>query len=82
MTDTRYPYTYACDFIREHCSDWTEIADGVRVRCPSLSRAQASQVMGAFEKVFGLTHEQMAMKLADTMLAQGAKDSAAQEGDK
>ena len=64
MTDPRYPYTYACDFIREHCGEFKEIA-GARMTVPSISRAQASQVMHAFEAVFGMTHEEMAKKLAD-----------------
>jgi hypothetical protein len=63
-TDTRYPYTYACDFVREFSSEWREVA-GVNMKLPSISRGQASSIMGAFEAVFGLTHEEMATKLAD-----------------
>jgi hypothetical protein len=64
VSDTRYPYTYACDFVRAHCTDWQDIG-GTSVAVPTISRSQASQVMHAFEKVFGLTHEEMARKLAD-----------------
>lgn len=67
MSDSRYPYTYACDFVREHCTEIRDVA-GVPMGLPSLSRAQASQVMHAFELVFGLSHEDMAKKLADYSL--------------
>lgn len=66
MINSRYPYTYACDFLREHVSD---INPALGFSTPTISRAQASQVMHAFEKVFGLTHEEMAKKLADFYLA-------------
>jgi hypothetical protein len=71
MTDTRYPYTHAADFVREHCTDLREVG-GTLMRLPTLSRAEASQVMAAFEKVFGLSHEEMARKLADFALKQAA----------
>jgi len=61
-SDSRYPYTYACDFIRSHCTDFDE---ALQFRTPTISRAQASQVMYAFELVFDMSHEYMARKLAD-----------------
>lgn len=67
--DSRYPYTYACDFIRAHCSDWNS---DLGAELPTISRSQASQVMQAFERVFGLTHEEMAKKLADYAKAIGS----------
>lgn len=65
-SDPRYPYTYAADFVRERCTD---INPSLGIRVPTISRAQASQVMHAFAFVFGMTHEQMAVKLADAFLA-------------
>ena len=67
-SDTRYPYTYACDFVREHVWDFNE---ALGMQMSTLSRSQASQCMAAFEKVFGLTHEEMAKKLADFAKATG-----------
>lgn len=66
MTDKRYPYTYACDFIRGHVDDFNE---SLGMRTPSISRAQASQCMQAFELVFGLTHEELAKRIADYALS-------------
>lgn len=63
--DSRYPYTYACDFVRRHCVDFS---DSAQMHLPTLSRSQASQVMAAFEKAFGLSHEEMAKRLADEFL--------------
>lgn len=59
---SRYPYTEACDFIR---SNVTDLNEAIGVQAPTISRSQASQAMDAFEKVFGLTHEEMAKKIAD-----------------
>lgn len=64
--DQRYPYTYACDFVRGFVKDFNE---AVGFATPSISRSQASQVMRAFEAAFGMTHEEMAKKLADAHLA-------------
>lgn len=64
MSDTRYPYTIACDFIREHVTDLVIVA-GEPLRTPTISRSEASQAMKAFETVFGLSHEDMAKKIAD-----------------
>lgn len=75
QTTSRYPYTYACDFVRQHCTDFNA---SVGIRTPTISRSEASQVMHAFEKVFGLTHEQMAEKLADAYLS--AENLAAPQG--
>lgn len=59
---SRYPYTDACDFVRSHVTEFSSDFVGP---VPSISRSQASQAMAAFEKVFNLTHEEMAKKLAD-----------------
>lgn len=67
-SDSRYPYTYACDYVRRSCTDFNE---SVGCAVTTISRGQASQVMGAFEKVFGLSHEEMAKRLADQWLKEG-----------
>ena len=59
---SRYPYTIACDFVRGYATSFNESAG---MQLPTLSRADASQVMHAFETVFGITHEEMAKKIAD-----------------
>ena len=71
----RYPYTIACDFIRRYTWKWHSIEgdelSGDRspvIRECTLSRADASATMRAFEAVFGLTHEEMVIKLADYAL--------------
>jgi hypothetical protein len=74
-THSRYPYTYACDFVRQHTTEWQEIS-GIRLQVPALSRGTASQVMHAFEKVFGLSHEDMARKLADYAIEHQEDDHA------
>jgi hypothetical protein len=63
--DSRYPYTYACDFVRGFV---TTHAEGIQGQVPEISRSQAARVMAAFEKLFGLSHEEMAKRLADAFL--------------
>ncbi len=67
---SRYPYTIACDFVRGFATDFNET---LGMQLPTLSRGQASQVMHAFEAVFGITHEEMAKKLADYSIEQESK---------
>jgi elongation factor P hydroxylase len=59
--DSRYPYTYSCDFLRAYGG---ADKDGVR-----LSRSDASQVRGAVAKALGMPDEELARKLADYYLA-------------
>jgi len=61
MTDSRYPYTYAADFIRSYgpVSD-----EGV-----VLSRSDASEIREAIAKALGINDEELAKKLADAELA-------------
>jgi hypothetical protein len=59
--DTRYPYTYACDFIRA-------IA-GYNKGGTKLSRADASQIRTEIAKVLRIPDEKVARKLADYYLA-------------
>ena len=61
MIDTRYPYTYAADFIRA-CGPVS--SEGV-----VLSRSDASQIREAIAKAIGIDDKQLAVKLADAQLA-------------
>ena len=61
MIDTRYPYTYAADFIRTYGPVSSE---GV-----VLSRSDASQIREAIAKAIGIDDEELAVKLADAQLA-------------
>lgn len=55
--DSRYPYTYACDFLRAYGG---VDRDGVR-----LSRSDAAQMREQIAKAIGMTDEELAIKLAD-----------------
>lgn len=55
--DSRYPYTYSCDYLRQFGGN---DKSGVR-----LSRSDASQIRGAVAKAIGMTDEELARKLAD-----------------
>jgi hypothetical protein len=55
--DTRYPYTYAADYIRS-------IA-GYNKEGTKLSRLDASQIRSVIAKVIGWNDELLASKLAD-----------------
>lgn len=59
--DTRYPYTYSCDYLRTFGG---HDAGGVR-----LSRADASQIRQAIAVAIGMSDEELANKLADYYLA-------------
>jgi hypothetical protein len=61
MIDSRYPYTYACDFIRTYGPVSKE---GV-----VLSRSDASQIIEAISNAIGIPDEELAKKLADAQLA-------------
>lgn len=60
-TDTRYPYTHACDYLRQFGG---VDAGGVR-----LSRSDASQLRQAVATAIGMDDEELAKKLADYYLA-------------
>lgn len=57
MTDTRYPYTYACDFMR--------VFGGADKGGVKLSRADASKMREQIAKAIGMPDEELAKKLAD-----------------
>jgi hypothetical protein len=59
--DSRYPYTYACDYLRMFGG-----ADKSGVR---LSRLDASRIREAVAKAIGMDDEELAKKLADYYLA-------------
>jgi len=61
MTDSRYPYTYAADFIRSY---GPFSAKGV-----VLSRSDASKIREAIAKALGIDDEELAKKLANAELA-------------
>lgn len=67
--DSRYPYTYACDYIQSFggCD-----SGGVRV-----SRADASRIRQAVANAIGLPDDLLAIKLADYYLANKEKIDAA-----
>lgn len=59
-SDSRYPYTYACDFIRS-VSPWGD--DGC-----AISRATASQIRQIISLSLGIDDRKVAEKLADMSL--------------
>lgn len=61
MTDSRYPYTYACDFIRS--------AGPVGSSGVVLSRSDASQIRQHIANALGMDDHELACKLANTELA-------------
>jgi hypothetical protein len=61
MTDTRYPYTYACDFIR--------MAGPVNSSGVVLSRSDASQICHVIAAALDMDNHELACKLADAELA-------------
>jgi hypothetical protein len=66
MADSRYPYTYAADFIRTYSPISSE-------GCV-LSRSGASQIREAIAKAIGMDDEELAAKLADAQLANEQDD--------
>lgn len=59
MSNTRYPYTYACDLIRAWAGYDEDTGSTV------LSRAQASKIRQEIAKVLNIADEDLAVKLAD-----------------
>jgi elongation factor P hydroxylase len=68
-TDSRYPYTHACDYLRQFGG---VDRDGVR-----LSRSDASKIRQAVAKAIGMDDEELAKKLADYAQANDAELSEA-----
>lgn len=60
MTDSRYPYTYSCDFIRS----LGPVSSGGVV----LSRSDASQIRQGIADALGIDDDELARKLADAQL--------------
>lgn len=69
-TSSRYPYTYACDFLRARVDDYDE---HLKCRVPTISRSQASLAIGAIALVMDMSHQELAEKLADAYMAQEVK---------
>lgn len=63
MNSSRYPYTYACDYLRMLSGKQD---NGIS---PRLSRAQASHIRKTISEVMGLDDEEVAKGLADKFLA-------------
>jgi hypothetical protein len=61
MTDSRYPYTYACDFIR--------MAGPVGPGGVVLSRSDANQIRQKLADALNMDDRKLACKLADAELA-------------
>ena len=59
-TDSRYPYTYACDYLRmKICNDYDK---GI------ISRSAASQARSIIAETIGFDDRELACKLADRYL--------------
>jgi hypothetical protein len=65
--NSRYPYTYACDYIRmipeKEMVESLGVAIGVK-----LSRSEASQIRSKIADVIGMDDRELAEKLADAYL--------------
>ena len=61
--DSRYPYTYACDFIRG--------VAGYGEGGTKLSRGDASQIRARIAEIIGMKDDELAKKIADHYLAKG-----------
>lgn len=66
---SRYPYTFACDYVRMHVSD-IDVRLGIPL--PTISRSQASQAIGVIATALGMEKEELAKRLADAYIAQEA----------
>ena len=66
MTDYRYPYTYAADFVRSYGPVSSE---GV-----VLSRSDAALIREAIAEAIGMEDRELAAKLADAQLANDQDD--------
>ena len=66
QVDTRYPYTYACDYLRE--------ASDVQI-----SRANASRIRMLIAEAAGIPDVLLAGKLADIYLAKKANEANEQQ---
>ena len=65
--DTRYPYTYACDYIRGLA--------GYNSNGANLSRGDASHIIGKVSEIAGVSKETLAERLADVELSKTEEDS-------
>lgn len=63
--DSRYPYTYAADYIRQHASR----DDGT-----TFSRSEAAQIHAIVADAFGIDRAELAKKLADKYIDENIQD--------
>lgn len=61
MSDGRYPYTYADDFIRS--------IPNITANGTKLSRSEASQIISKIAEIIGIDRVKIAEKLADYYMA-------------
>ena len=61
----RYPYTYACDLVRQSVSPLEEKVGTITVPTSRLSRADASQIISLVATALGIPKVEVATKLAD-----------------
>lgn len=59
---SRYPYTEACDFIRDRVTDFDE---RLGIRVSTISRSEASQARQAIALALGMNDAELAKKIAD-----------------
>lgn len=71
IVDSRYPYTYACDYIR---ALGPVSSEGV-----ILSRSDASAIRHGIATALGIADEELAIKLADAQLKNEQSDEYLQE---
>lgn len=62
---SRYPYTYAADYLREIALEQKE---EVNFLSPKLSRSDASQIRNAIAETIGIDDHELACKLADAFM--------------
>jgi len=66
MSSTRYPYTYAADYVRGLA--------GYNESGTKLSRSDASTMISAIAQALGLEKESLCKRLADAELAKSDED--------
>lgn len=62
MSNSRYPYTYAYDFIRANTMEYSEINE---MNLPQFSRSQCARICHAIAPALGMMPVELAEKIAD-----------------
>ena len=71
-TDSRYPYTYSADFIRQIAGMYFN-DDGMPLGT-KLSRSDASQIASTIADALGIDHKTMSEKIADLAIIRKANE--------